>query len=116
MPWNSCLFRKIHMPFTDRFMTQCLRFQERRQRGCGAGRLSLRRCRPPAGGLEGVVMRRAFSPACPSSAGPALRGEDTWGPLGPFPRALTADPCADPYAPPLRHPRASCCPVRRDEK
>lgn len=37
MPWNSCLFRKIYMPFTDTSMTQCLRFRERRQRGCGAG-------------------------------------------------------------------------------
>lgn len=43
-------------------------------------------------------MRRAFSPARPSSSGPALRGEDTWGPFGTFPGALTADPCAGPCA------------------
>lgn len=32
--WDSCLFRKIHKPFTDIFMTQVLTFsEERKQRG-----------------------------------------------------------------------------------
>lgn len=33
MPWNSCLFRKIHMPFTDTFMTQVLVFSGKEAEG-----------------------------------------------------------------------------------
>lgn len=74
MPWNSCPFRKTHMPFTDTFTTHVLAFSERRRRGCGAGTGGP--CSDAAARrqevLEGIATRRAFPPARPSSAGPAL--------------------------------------------
>lgn len=88
MPWNSCLFRKIHMPFTDTFMTQVLAFSGKEAEGLrGCDRLSLQRMPPHhQEGLEGIIMRRAFSPARPSSAGPALRGKEHVGPVGDIPQ------------------------------
>lgn len=89
MPWNSCLFRKIHMPFTD---TRACVF---RKGGRGAAGLwqAVPAAMPPLRGAGGG-RHEGRSPARPSSAGPALRGEDSCSPLGTFPGALTAGPCA----------------------
>lgn len=88
MPWNSCLFRKIHMPFTDTFMTQVLAFSGKEAEGLWALRQAVPAAMPPhhQEGLEGVIMRGAFSPARPSSAGPALRGKEHVGPGGDVPQ------------------------------
>lgn len=79
MPWNSRPFRKTHMPFTDTFMTMThvLAFSGKEAEGLrGWDRRSLQRCRRPRQEvLEGIARRRAFSPARPSSAGPALPGK-----------------------------------------
>lgn len=49
MPWNSCLFWKIHMPLTDTFMTHVLAFSGKEAKGLGGrDRRSLQRCRRPA--------------------------------------------------------------------
>lgn len=82
MPWNSCLFRKIHMPFTDTFMTHVLAFSGKEAEGLrGLGQAVPVAMLPPARRhrrqevLEGIATRRAFSPARASSAGPALPGK-----------------------------------------
>lgn len=103
------------MPFTD---TRACVF---RKGGRGAAGLwqAVPAAMPPLRGAGGG-RHEGRSPARPSSAGPALRGEDLCGPLGTFPGALTAGPCAQEGASApggegdARHPQASCCPASRD--
>lgn len=79
MPWNSCLSGKSHVPVTDTAMTS----------GCVFGKGGRGAAGPPPAGRR---LWRAFSPARASSAGPALRGKDTWARWG-HPGALAADLC-----------------------
>lgn len=54
MPWNSCPFRKTHMPFTDTFMTHVLAFSGKEAEGLGLGQAGPAAMpRPPPGGLGG---------------------------------------------------------------
>lgn len=67
MPWNSCPFRKTHMPFTDTFTTHVLAFSERRRRGCGAGTGGpcSDAAAPPPGGFGGHRQEEGI-PSCSS--------------------------------------------------
>lgn len=123
MPWNSCPFRKTHMPFTDTFMTHVLAFSGKEAEGLrGWDGRSLQRCRrPPPGGFGGHRQEEGI-PSCLSflSRASSTRDRARGGLLTP---ELTAQEGASASGQARRRqPRASCLclvfsrPVRQNEK